>query len=206
MTPTPPIVALAPARARAAAAVLALAFQDDPVARHVFPDAVRRAPALRWLFRVQLRDGLRHGRVDTTTAGDGVALWLAPGNTTLTPWRVLRSGALLAPVRWGWGACRRAAAFLKTTTAWQHQHAPEAHWYLAALGVTPARQGHGIGTALLQPVLARADAAGLPCYLETGVARNVGFYARQGFTVVDEGALPQGGPWLWAMRRAPHTP
>jgi GNAT superfamily N-acetyltransferase len=71
------------------------------------------------------------------------------------------------------------------------------------LGVTPMRQGQGTGSALLQPVLARADTDQLPCYLETGVARNVPFYERRGFQVVAEGALPRGGPPLWAMVRAP---
>jgi GNAT superfamily N-acetyltransferase len=75
---------------------------------------------------------------------------------------------------------------------------------LYSLGVTPTRQGHGIGSALLQPLLARADTEALPCYLETGVARHVGFYERQGFQVVAEGGLPRGGPCLWAMLRTPH--
>jgi len=60
-----------------------------------------------------------------------------------------------------------------------------------------------MGSALLQPVLARADAHRLSCYLETGVMRNLGFYERHGFQVVAEGMLPRGGPPLWAMVRAP---
>jgi len=71
------------------------------------------------------------------------------------------------------------------------------------VGVTPTQQGHGIGSALLASFLARADAEALPCYLETGVARNVGFYERQGFQVVAEGVLPREGPRLWAMLRVP---
>jgi ribosomal protein S18 acetylase RimI-like enzyme len=77
------------------------------------------------------------------------------------------------------------------------------HWYLYYVGVTPSQQGHGIGSALLASLLARADAEALPCYLETGVARNVGFYERHGFQVVAEGALPREGPRLWAMLQAP---
>jgi GNAT superfamily N-acetyltransferase len=69
--------------------------------------------------------------------------------------------------------------------------------------IAPMQQGQGIGSALLQPVLARADAHRLPCYLETGVARNVPFYERHGFQVVAEGILPRGGPPLWAMVRVP---
>ena len=94
-------------------------------------------------------------------------------------------------------------AFMDVTTTWHRHFAPAAHWYLFYLGVTPAQQGRGMGSALLQPVLARADAAALPCYLETGVARNLRFYERHGFQVVAEGVLSHGGPRLWAMLREP---
>jgi GNAT superfamily N-acetyltransferase len=60
-------------------------------------------------------------------------------------------------------------------------HPPEPHWYLAFAGVDPARQGKGIGDALLQPVLAEADRAGLLCYLETPFPRTHAFYQRLGF-------------------------
>jgi MFS family permease len=50
------------------------------------------------------------------------------------------------------------------------------HWYLWLLGVDPDRQGQGVGSALLAPILARADAEGLPCALETLTERNVWFY------------------------------
>jgi GNAT superfamily N-acetyltransferase len=43
---------------------------------------------------------------------------------------------------------------------------PDPHWYPVVLGVGPACQGQGIGSALIQPVLKRADADGVPCYLE----------------------------------------
>ena len=48
----------------------------------------------------------------------------------------------------------------------QH-HPPEPHWYLPLIGVDPARQGQGLGAALMRPVLAKCDAAGLPAYLES---------------------------------------
>ncbi len=197
------VMPLSPALLGRAAEVLALAFAPDPIARYVLPDAARRARVLRWMFQTHLRDGLRYGEVYTTEGVEGVALWLTPGRTNPTFWRLLRAGALVAPLQFGWQGCQRSVAFMAYTTAWHRQYAPDVHWYLFYLGVTPAQQGHGIGSALRQPVLARADAAHLPCYLETGVARNLELYARHGFVCVAEGALPQGGPPLWAMLRAP---
>ena len=58
---------------------------------------------------------------------------------------------------------------------------------------------------MLRPVLAQADAAGVPCYLETETERNVAFYRRRGFEVVktevfEELDLPM---WLMVRRAAP---
>jgi ribosomal protein S18 acetylase RimI-like enzyme len=154
------------------------------------------------MFQRHLRYGQRYGVVSTTTTLDGVAIWLPPRQPTQTLGRLLRTGALLAPLMFGWGAFRRSMTFMSPITTWHKQYAPGAHWYLFYLGVTPAQQGRGIGSALVQPMLARADADQLPCYLETGNVRNLGFYQRLGFTVVAEDVLPHGGPRLWAMLRA----
>jgi GNAT superfamily N-acetyltransferase len=71
------------------------------------------------------------------------------------------------------------------------------------LGVDPPRQGQGVGGALIAPVLAKTDAAGVPCYLETMKTRNVPFYRKHGFEVVVEDDLPGGGFHFWTMRRDP---
>jgi len=52
-------------------------------------------------------------------------------------------------------------------------------------------------------VLARADAEGLLCYVETEKERNLPFYRRHGFEVVVEDDMPNGGPHFWTMRREP---
>ena len=64
-----------------------------------------------------------------------------------------------------------------------HPHEP--HWYLAVLGTDPSFQRTGAGTALLEPVLARVDAEGLPAYLETQKEANLAWYGRFGFDVVE---------------------
>jgi GNAT superfamily N-acetyltransferase len=60
------------------------------------------------------------------------------------------------------------------------------------LGVGPEWQGQGVGSQLLQSVLARADADGVPCYLETGTEPNLRFYRRHGFEVAIEDDVPGG--------------
>ena len=50
--------------------------------------------------------------------------------------------------------------------------------------VHPSAQGRGIGTRVLQLVLAEADEAGWPTLLGTNEERNVVFYERLGFRVI----------------------
>ena len=73
-----------------------------------------------------------------------------------------------------------------------HPHEP--HWYLASLGTAVDRQGKGVGRALMRPVLGALRRRGLPCYLESSKERNVPFYRRHGFEVVEEVPLPATGP------------
>jgi ribosomal protein S18 acetylase RimI-like enzyme len=78
-----------------------------------------------------------------------------------------------------------------------------AHWYLAGLGVEPAQQRQGIGSALLQPGIEGSTREGLPCVLLTNDEKNLSFYEHHGFETVLEGEKPPGGPYAWAMVRKP---
>jgi len=60
------------------------------------------------------------------------------------------------------------------------------HWYLLSVGTRPERQGQGLGKSLLEQGTAQADAAGLPCYLETATEENVAFYSKRGFEVTGQ--------------------
>ena len=66
----------------------------------------------------------------------------------------------------------------------------ELHFYLQGLGTDPPRQGEGLASAAMQPVLTRCDAEGIPAYLESTKERNVGFYEGHGFAVVGRDADP----------------
>jgi GNAT superfamily N-acetyltransferase len=79
------------------------------------------------------------------------------------------------------------------------------HFYLSVLGVEPVRQGEGVGTALMEPVLARCDRERIPAYLETATGRNVLLYERLGFDVVEELTLPKTDVHGWLMLRPPNS-
>jgi ribosomal protein S18 acetylase RimI-like enzyme len=82
-------------------------------------------------------------------------------------------------------------------------HPPEPHWYLVFVGIEPAAQRSRFGNQLLAPVLGRADAEHLICYLETPFEQTIEFYRRLGFTVTSK-SEPFAAPTpIWTMVRAP---
>ncbi len=183
----------------AMAAQLARTFWDDPVTSHIFSNEAHRDAGLRAYFRTQMRaDYLPFGGCYTTDGHAGSAIWAPAGKPLLTG---LKAVLTMLPVfRYVAAKLPRTLRLLNMVES-MHPHEP--HWYLATLGTAVDQQGKGVGSALLHPVLSHCDAEGIPCYLESSKARNVPFYRRHGFEVVEEVTLPDDGPPLWTMWRAP---
>jgi len=186
----------------AAAALLARAFADDPITAFVQKANPRSRDWMVPTFVLHVRSGFLFGEVHVAEDVHGVAVWLAPGKAPLSAWRMVRAGAVRWALTCGWAIARGSLAFVTATEQLHRQCAPGPHWYLAFMGVEPVRQGAGIGHGLLQPMLRRADAEGLPCYLETP-RRSMSLYQRNGFRVVAERAIAPDGPRLWGMVREP---
>ena len=147
-----------------------------------------------------LQYGLRWGEVWGTDDASAVAVWVPPGSGEMGLTRLLRVGGARLPFRLGMGATLRFMRALSATEPF-HKAVHGPHWYLAAVGTRAARQGQGLGSRLVAVGTARADEAGVPCYLETGTQSNVDFYARRGFQVV--GQTDFDGHTLTGMVRPP---
>ena len=204
MTTAGGAVQLARTQVKDAGEVLARAFQDDPLWTWWQPDESRRARLLPWFMEAWVRYCLKHGEVQITAGKvEGAALWIPPGKLPLSVVALMLTGWLLAPLKFGPSAFSRFTSDMNFLERLHKRDVPPRHWYLGTLGVDPPRQGQGVGGTLLQPVLARADADGLPCYLETESEINVTFYKRHGFEEVVEVDLPRDGPHIWTMKREP---
>ena len=179
--------------------MLVRAFDDDPVPLFIFgDDDDARRGGLRKFFTIQLRHGyLPRGEVWTTDGCVGAGIWGLP-DSHRSPWIELFH---LLPALPQLLKGHRPLDSLRLLGDVDAARPKTPHWYLATLGTEPARQGQGIGSALLAPVLAQLDAEGLPAYLESSKERNVPFYARHGFTVTGEIHAPRDGPTLWLMWR-----
>ena len=207
MTPVEGPVASGSIAVKETAGTLARAFHDDPPSIWLFPDENKRKTAMLGDFTAATRYGLRYGHVYVPgEASDGAAIWLPPGNPLVSTLGMLRVGfreMVFAPARVGFGYLPRFFRMVRQMEELHKRDVPKLHWYLMILGVEPERQGQGVGSALIDPGLARADRDRLPCYLETAKEINVDLYKKHGFEVLREVAIGGDGPPMWTMLRKP---
>jgi ribosomal protein S18 acetylase RimI-like enzyme len=69
---------------------------------------------------------------------------------------------------------------------WAHRDPSESHWHLGPVGILPSLQGNGFGTMLMQRFCQEVDDCKAAAFLETDLRKNVRFYQKFGFQVVDE--------------------
>jgi GNAT superfamily N-acetyltransferase len=196
-------IPLPPSRIEEASHVLARAFFNDPLQCYTFPDPQQRARLSPAHFAAIVRYGVLAGELwGTEGALNGVVIWSSPDREHNDEW-LEQSGLSALPRVIGAGPHARFHEMIDHVEALHSRDVTRPHWYAMVIGVDPSCQGQGIGTALLQPVMARADAAGVPCYLETCQPRNVPFYRKQGFEVLLEAVEPKSGLPFWTFLREP---
>ena len=191
---------LRPDQQRAAALTLAEAFSADPLLEILAPDPARRVKLGPSMMAVLLAYGLRYGHVWADDDASAVAIWLHPESGPMTMRRMLRAGMWRAPSMLGLDGMGRMSKAISATEGF-HKQVEGPHWYLMTVGTRTARQGQGLGSTLVEMGTSRADAAGVPCYLETGTDSNIAFYQRRGFEIIGQADLY--GHKLTGMIRRP---
>jgi ribosomal protein S18 acetylase RimI-like enzyme len=180
----------------AASAAMAQAFYADPVWSWMIPDAGRRQLALERFFALEMREFvLTKGTVTVADDLTGGALCFGPGAWRMPTAKALRHGPAFLRI-FGRQLHRSTGLLLKM----EARHLREPHHYVAYVGVAPEGQGRGLGSQLLGPTLDRADADGLPAYLEASSQRSAALYERLGFEHIGEVRF-LGSPPLRLMRR-----
>jgi ribosomal protein S18 acetylase RimI-like enzyme len=128
---------------------------------------------------------------------------MKPGATQMTEEGMAKAGFDTLPGDIGEAAFNRFVEFFGYIEPYHHRDVPPEHWYLAVIGVDTPYQGRGVGKSLIRPIVDRADAAGLPCYLETAQPKNVPLYTGLGFKVLVDEVEPKSGVRFWTFRRDP---
>lgn len=182
------------------------AFRADPQVRWYFPEDAGYDVAARRFFGVLLDTRIGGGEVWVVDDVAAVSMWVPPGGNLLGPEFVSSRYAEVVA-----GLPDPAPQRIVETDEIVDALVPdEPHWYLGVLACRPGRRGRGLAGAVIGPVLAAADRAGLPVVLETSTSGNVDFYIRRGFAVLasrttGEPTGPTGptGPTVRVMRREP---
>ncbi|MCB2214388.1 GNAT family N-acetyltransferase [bacterium] len=183
--------------------VLFDAFGEDPVFNAVFEGASREQR--RGLYESTMRYCLRYGEVWASSPNtEGVAGWVRGEKASMTPWRMLVSGAIWSGMKMGPQYSQRMSTVFSPIDADRKVHMAEQSFiYLLMIGVASAHQGQGHGRTLLDAVIRLAEKEQIPVYLETETEKNVQIYEHFGFEVLNKVTLPVIDLPMWEMLRKP---
>lgn len=178
-----------------AIAVLTLAFSLDPMARWSLSDPVKYLAAFPSITKAFGGSAFEQGTAYIANGFTGAALWLPPG---------ARSDEASLTKIFNENTSDDVKEDMQVIFEQMEKfHPTEPHWYLPMIGVDPAHQGAGIGSALMTEALKAVDNDGLIAYLESSNPRNISLYQRYGFEVIGEiqsGSSPVLRPMLRRAR------
>jgi GNAT superfamily N-acetyltransferase len=177
-----------------AIATLTIAFSSDPVARWFLPDAALYLTYWPPFVKAFAGNALTVDTADSIADYSGIALWLPPdvGPDDEAMATIATEAVPESDHEEVFGVLEQMGEY----------HPTERHWYLPVMGVDVAKQGAGLGTALLRHAAERCDRDGLPAYLEATNPHNKRLYAAHGFEEL--GVIQVGGsPPIWPMLRKP---
>jgi GNAT superfamily N-acetyltransferase len=178
----------------AAINTIVAAFEADPVTRWSWPDPQHYATGMPGLARAFGGRAFEHQGADCSDRYSGVALWLAP---EIQP----DEDALIDLIQRTVSQALRDDVFgLFEQMAAYHPDGP--HWYLPLIGVDPAFQGQGHGSALMAYALERCDRDHVPAYLESTNPRNIPMYRRHGFEILGTIQVGSSPPMVPMLRPA----
>jgi ribosomal protein S18 acetylase RimI-like enzyme len=173
-------------------ATIALAFSSDPAGRYLYPDPHQFFSHFPEFVRIFGGKAFDYGTASYIDGFTGAALWYPPG---VHPDEDALASQLLRTVPENMQE-EMFAVFEQQAS----YHPSEPHWYLPLIGVDPAHQGQGYGSALLRHVLVNCDRNGQVAYLESTSPESVRLYQRHGFKVLGDiqvGSSPKIYPMVW---------
>ena len=175
-------------------AAIVLAFSVDPAARWTYPAPENYLKHFPDLVRIFGRRAFECGTAHFIGDVQAAAMWLPPG---VQP----DEEALMAHFQRTVPEQDQDTLFAVFEQMGQY-HPDEPHWYLPLIGVDPAQQGKGYGSALLKHALRRCDDDGTPAYLESSNPENIPLYRRHGFEVLGTIQVGSSPPITPMLRRA----
>src|SRR5215471_4003737 len=143
--------------------VLSDAFANEPLCEYLLPGTEPRT-VFPLLFASIVRAGQTSGELYTIEGTEGSAVFVSRGDQfRFEP--LARTVLTTASLNLSASTVRRCIQVCARLDSAHERLAIGPHWYFMFLGLKPSKVGNA--TAVLEPLLSRADSAGMPCYLET---------------------------------------
>jgi hypothetical protein len=188
---------------------LALAFEEYPMMKYVFPDDAKRVSSLEALFQGCVRGSYLAGGVVAASPADdsgipgGAVCWLSAGQFPIKPGLLLSSGMILTPLRIGLDAYKRLETQEhEAEVKIDERYSGSNMAYLWLIGTSPAARGRGLGRRLIDVTLkSMKDKGHELCVLKTDTSENVGFYEYLGFSVTESGVSGGSGIPYWILEK-----
>jgi len=185
------IKTVTPSGADQAVSTVVLAFSTDPAARWLYPDPQQYAVNFPSFVRIFGGKAFEQGSAYSVDGFLGAALWLPPG--------VHPDAEALAALIQRSVSEDKLEEVLAVFEQMDSYHPTEPHWYLPLIGVHPAQQGRGYGSALMEHALIQCDRDKKLAYLESSNPRNITLHERHGFELlgtIQVGLSPPISPML----------
>lgn len=186
-----------------AGAVFASAFRSDPVWRAVFSKATDRQRQA--FFQAPAQFCRTFGTLSAPSQNlEGMIGWVYSDNADMTILKGIRCGSFFACFGAGFNNLKdMGEIFSPLEKARKELMEGLEYIYVMILGIAPAYQKQGYGSALLSSVLSLSDKKQLPIYLETATENNVAWYGQFGFQVLEEVMHPIIEKPQWSLCRQP---
>lgn len=132
---------------------------------------------------------------------NGFAIVAPIKNSELSPWDCIKTGGLKTMLSMGFGVILRSLEYENHCIKIRSKIIQPNTWYIFQFGVSPDKQGQGLGSKIMKPILNWLDSEKIACYLETNKASNVNIYNHLGFSLKDITTLPKKKVNQFAMLR-----
>lgn len=172
--------------------VFSQAFFDNPLFIALCKSPEHRRKKLKAFSDETFRYGLKFGKIYASSENlEGMMICIPPENVYRTFAKEIKviTFKIFCQIIWFY-----LKSFSKVDSCLDSAHrryAPFNHWCLMALAVEPRFQGQGHGSTLVQFITKKARESNLPIYLDTQNERNLSFYKKMGFKILEEELIPK---------------